>query len=294
MLVDPSGALTLAFPRSMAEMVQQLSHNFITYYDNVSIIKDWLSDVLCRAATGTGFTKRQLYTDDDDILYEFIRSVGISAIHLPGSKPDMLDRALITKFSFIRKELRRKSKEDILPKFYELRPRLLGYIFDILAKALKIKSNGGIRLETRSRMADWEEWCEIIARCMGYQPMEFINAYADNTKLQSDLVLEDRPVARAIVKLVEPMAEVKEWAGLTTTLLGELDEIAAIQLDLNTKTEKLWPKSASALSRRIAEVKPTLRELGIDIYDTQDSKTRIKNQNGSLCLQLVYHLSLLV
>ena len=40
--------------------------------------------------------------------------------------------------------------------------------------------------------------------------------------------------------------------------------------------EKLWPKSASALSRRIGEIKPTLRELEIEIYDTQDSKTRIK------------------
>ena len=93
MLVDPSGALTLIFPRSMAEIIQQLSHNFIAYYDNVSILKDWLSDVLCRASTGTGFSKRQLYTDDDDIMYEFIRSVGISAIHLPGSKPDMLSRS---------------------------------------------------------------------------------------------------------------------------------------------------------------------------------------------------------
>ena len=99
MLVDPSGALTLAVPRSIAEIIQQLSHNFIAYYDNVSIIKDWLSDVFCRASTGTGFTKRQLYTDDDDIIYEFIRSVGISAIHLPGSKPDMLSRSLIAKFS---------------------------------------------------------------------------------------------------------------------------------------------------------------------------------------------------
>ena len=276
MLVDPSGVLTLVFPRSMAEIVQQLDHNFIAYYDNVSVIKDWLSDVLCRAATGTGFTKRQLYTDDDDIHYEFIRSVGISAIHLPGSKPDMLDRSLIAKFAFIRKDLRRKKNEDILPIFYGLRSQLLGYIFDILAKALKIKSEGGLSLDTRSRMADWEEWCEIIARCMGYKDMEFINAYADNTKLQSDLVLEDRPVARAIVKLVETIEEDDEWTGYNTTLLGVLDEIAATQLDLNIKMEKLWPKSASALSRRIGEIKPTLRELDIEIYDTQDSKTRIK------------------
>ena len=179
------------------------------------------------AATGTGFTKRQLYTDDDDILYEFIRSVGISAVHLPGSKPDMLDRSLIAKFSFIRKDLRRKYKEDILPTFYKIKSQLLGYIFDILGKALKVKSEGGIQLDTRSRMADWEEWCEIIARCMDYQPMEFIKAYIDNTKLQSDLVLEDRPVARAIVKLVETLEEGKEWTGYNSTLLGELDEIGS-------------------------------------------------------------------
>jgi hypothetical protein len=83
--------------------------------------------------------------------------VGISAIHLPGSKPDMLDRSLIAKFSFIRKDFRRKYKEDILPAFYQLRPQLLGYIFDILSQALKIKSQGGVQLDTRSRMADWEE-----------------------------------------------------------------------------------------------------------------------------------------
>lgn len=93
----------------------------------------------------------------------------------------------------------------------------MGYIFDILAKALKIKSQGGLQLETRSRMADWEEWCEIIARSIGYEPNEFIDAYADNTKLQSDLVLEDRPVSRAMVRLVEALEEGEEWSGLTST-----------------------------------------------------------------------------
>ena len=276
MLVDPSGALTLAFPRSMAEIVQQLSHNFIAYYDNVSIIKDWLSDVLCRAATGTGFTKRQLYTDDDDVIYEFIRSVGISAISLPGSKPDMLDRGLLARFAFIRKDLRRKYKEDILPTFYQLRPQLLGYIFHILANALKVKSQGGIQLDTRSRMADWEEWCEIISRCMGYQPNEFIEAYIENTKLQSDLILEDRPVARAVVKLVQSLSVGDEWAGMTTSLLKTLDIIAETQLDIDTSAERLWPKAANALSYRLGEIKPTLRELGIEVWDTQDSRTRVK------------------
>jgi hypothetical protein len=52
-LVDPSGALTFAFPRNIAEMVQQLSHNYVAYYDNVSRLPQWISDLLCRAVTGS-------------------------------------------------------------------------------------------------------------------------------------------------------------------------------------------------------------------------------------------------
>jgi hypothetical protein len=97
-----------------------------TYYDNVSIIKDWLSDVLCRAAIGTGFSKRTLYSDDDDTLYEFICSIGISAIHLPGSKPDMLDRPIIAKFSFIRKDLRRKKEGGHTTNIQQVKTSTLG------------------------------------------------------------------------------------------------------------------------------------------------------------------------
>ena len=73
MLVDPSIVKTLTFPRDINELIQQLSHNYIAYYDNVSVIKEQISDALCRAVTGSGFSKRQLYTDDDDIIYYFLK-----------------------------------------------------------------------------------------------------------------------------------------------------------------------------------------------------------------------------
>jgi hypothetical protein len=62
---------TLSFPASVAELVQQLSHSYIAYYDNISQISQWISDVLCRGVTGSGFSKRQLYRDDEDIIYQF-------------------------------------------------------------------------------------------------------------------------------------------------------------------------------------------------------------------------------
>ena len=81
-LVDPSIVKTLTFPRDINELVQQQSHNYIAFYENLSNIKDWISDALCRAVTGSGFSKRQLYTDDEDIIYFFQRCIGFNGINL--------------------------------------------------------------------------------------------------------------------------------------------------------------------------------------------------------------------
>ena len=108
MLVDPSIVKTLTFPRDINELIQQLSHNYIAYYDNISFIKEQISDALCRAVTGSGFSKRQLYTDDDDIIYYFQRCIGFNGINLAATKADLLDRGIIIQLERIPKEKRRK------------------------------------------------------------------------------------------------------------------------------------------------------------------------------------------
>ena len=116
-LVDPCGALTLSFPTDIVELVQQLSHNFIAYYDNVSEIPQWISDVLCRAVTGSGFSKRVLFSDDDDFIYRFRRCLGFNGINVAATRPDLLERGLILHLKRIPKEKRRKLKH--LWKQYE-------------------------------------------------------------------------------------------------------------------------------------------------------------------------------
>src|SRR5262245_13607453 len=66
-LIDPSQAPLLK-TKDEADLVQGLAHRFCAILDNVSTLPDWLSDLLCRAVTGEGFTKRQLYTDEDDVM----------------------------------------------------------------------------------------------------------------------------------------------------------------------------------------------------------------------------------
>jgi hypothetical protein len=151
-LVDPSGTLTLTFPREISELVQKLSHNYVAYFDNVSKLPDWVSDQLCRASTGSGYSKRELYTDDEDVIYNFIRCTGINGINIAGLRQDLLDRGILRKRERIPKEKRRK-KIDVHAEFDKsIRPQLLGYIFDILVKVLQVKSQGGINLAELPRM----------------------------------------------------------------------------------------------------------------------------------------------
>jgi hypothetical protein len=82
MLADPSKPTLLTIHNDRSEFVQQLGHNYIVYYDNLRYAPGWLSDEACKAVTGVGQTKRKLYTDDDDIVYEYKRCLGFNGINL--------------------------------------------------------------------------------------------------------------------------------------------------------------------------------------------------------------------
>lgn len=53
-LLDPSSVGVLTLARSENERIQQLEHNWICAFDNVTHLPDWMSDTLCRAVTGSG------------------------------------------------------------------------------------------------------------------------------------------------------------------------------------------------------------------------------------------------
>jgi hypothetical protein len=267
-VVDPSVIPTLTFPRDIDGLIQQFSHNYVAYYDNVSILPEWLSDALCRAVTGTGFSKRELYSDDDDVIYQFLRCIGFNGINLAATKSDLLDRGIIMGLKRIddKEKKIRELKGEILPEFEKILPQLLGYIFDILVRVLRVMNNGGIEIKAKSRMADFEKYAEIISQCMDYEPMKFINAYHENKKLKTDNVLETSPVAKAVIEFMETR---ERWRGTNPELLAELESVTS-SLKINTQRERLWPKAANVLGRRLNEIKSNLEEVGIMINESKD------------------------
>jgi hypothetical protein len=295
-LVDPRAVATLSFPSEQKEMVQQLSHNYIAYYDNISQIREWISNILCRAVTGSGFSKRQLYTDDDDIIYNYKRAIGFNGINLAATKADILDRGLIISLDRLTEEQQRGISE-IWTMFYELRPKLLGYIFDILVKVLDMIENNPVKLGKLPRMAEFAIHGETVSRCMGNELNRFTDAFKKNRELQATQILETSPVAMVLNEFMEEYihdynkdvvsVDMKNhflfqkernnytWHGAASELLTQLT-IKAMNMAVSTKT-RVWPGAPHVLSRRLREVRATLKEIGIEVEFEKDigsNKTR--------------------
>ena len=63
-LVDPNTADLRSMPREERDLVIAARNGWCVNFDNLSHLPNWVSDALCRIATGSGFGVRQLYSDD--------------------------------------------------------------------------------------------------------------------------------------------------------------------------------------------------------------------------------------
>jgi hypothetical protein len=276
MLIDPCSTRTLTFRQENDELAQLFSHNYLPYFDNLSYISDWMSDAFCRAATGDSFSKRKLYTDNDDIFYTFMRCIGFSGVNLAATKSDLLDRGLIIELERISSDSQRQIKK-IWKDFDEMKPQLLGYIFDILAKVLNMRQASHIDVKGLPRLADWAEACELISRCMGYEDNQFIEAFRRNVKLQNEAAIEDSAIAQMIIRFME---ERSRWEGTPTELLVMFEEIAP-SLSINTKNHKIFPSKPNVLTRRLKYIISNLKEFDIIVRPGDNSTTK----NRTLCIE---------
>ena len=165
-LLDPNTAPLRALPREDRDLFIAASNGHVLAFDNVSGLPGWISDTLCRLATGGGFAVRQLYTDQDEVLFDAARPVILNGIEEIVTRPDLADRAVFLTLQPIPEEHRRPEQE-LWAAFDAERPRVLGVLLDAVVEGLKRLPE--TRLEKLPRMADFALWataCEtaLVAR----------------------------------------------------------------------------------------------------------------------------------
>ena len=110
-LLDPNSAPLRALPREDRDLFIAATNSHVLAFDNVSGLPSWISDTLCRLATGGGFAVRQLYTDQDEVLFDATRPVILNGIEDVVTRPDLADRAIFLTLEPIPDDQRRPEKE---------------------------------------------------------------------------------------------------------------------------------------------------------------------------------------
>jgi hypothetical protein len=134
--LDPNTAPLRALPREDRDLFIAACNGHVLAFDNVSGLPAWISDTLCRLATGGGFAVRQLYTDQEEVLFDAARPVILNGIEDIVTRPDLADRALFLTLEPIPED-RRRPEAELWAAFEAERPRILGALLDAVVEALK-------------------------------------------------------------------------------------------------------------------------------------------------------------
>jgi hypothetical protein len=254
-LIDPSSLREgFSLPSKESEFAQIANHHYFLFFDNLSTMPEAFSDTLARAVTGGSFSKRGLYTDDDDVIYRFQRTIALNSINQVVYKSDLLDRSILLHLARICDDNRIPSKL-FWADFERDLPYILGAIFDVLVKALALYP--AVKLDKLPRMADFASWGYAIAEAAGYSGEAFTQAYYANIVTQHDEAIEANPVAQAIMEFIKDLAT---WTGTPSELYALLSPIA---FKLGVSNSRGWPKDAPRLGRVLEILTPNLAAKGI-------------------------------
>jgi hypothetical protein len=257
-LIDPSAAPIRAVPRDDRDLVVSAGNSWMLAFDNLSSVPSWLSDALCRVATGGGFATRMLHTDRDESIFEAQRPCILNGIPLLTDRADLADRAVTVHLSAI-PEHERRPEDELWSDFNAKRPAMIGALLDAVSSALR--HIAGVRLERSPRMADFAKWISAAEPGLGWEAGHFLRVYRDNRRDLADSSFEADPVAVAIRDFVLATNADEGWSGTATELLAGLNGRVSDGL----RKSRLWPLTAQALGNRIDRVAPLLRAKGFAV-----------------------------
>ncbi len=262
-LIDPSQLKLLKLPNSEEDLIIQANRHYAYFMDNLSKINKTLSDNLCRLVTGSSFSKRVLYTDDDEFLYEFKRVTGFTSIAQIASSADLLNRSLIIPLDLITEE-KRISDEELNIKFQEEKPLIFGALLDIVSKTLS--SVNELNFTSLPRMADYYRYATAASIHLGYGVEKFIQAYDQN---KSQQVFESIETSSTVQVILIYMKGKPECTETSTRLFIDLKTIAS-----EFELESGFPKGVNGLWKKIQESKMTLLSIGIETSRGRDESAR--------------------
>jgi putative DNA primase/helicase len=254
-LIDPNASPVRSEPANQRDLMISAANSHLLALDNLSYVPNWLSDALCRLATGGGFATRKLYSDDEEKLFEAMRPVLLNGIDLGVDRGDLLDRAIVLSLPVISGSSR-ETESKFWRRFEEAQPRILGSLYDLVAYGLRRQSS--VNLPDLPRMADFASFVTAIEPAVGWQEGTFLDAHSRNRSEANAVALEDSSLAEPIVRI----ADAGPWEGTATDLRLKLIDESVYD---SGGVQRSYPSTAKETANVVRRLAPGLAQIGVEV-----------------------------
>jgi hypothetical protein len=271
-LFDPNSSPLRAEPKELRDLVISAKNGWCCAFDNLTSLPQWLSDGLCRLATGGGFATRALYTDDEEALFEAMRPVILTGINPVAASQDLIDRQVIVGLQDFGDDEERQEEAVIWRQFDEARPRLLGALLNGVSMALRRIET--LKISRLPRMADFAKWATAAEAAWGWPDGAFLEVYAENRAGQAAASVEADLVASTLVDFMQGR---ESWEGTPTGLLETLTTLVPEEKrKMKVGRSYAWPQGANVLTRRLRKAQVFLKQVGIRITGAHSGERTIR------------------
>jgi hypothetical protein len=248
-LIDPSPSPLQDPPTNGRDWIAAARCSWLLTLDNVSEIKPWLSDALCRAVTGAATVYRSLYTNDSPHVVEFQRCVLLTAISTGALRGDLGSR--LAQFEMLPiPGAERQQLRNLEQRFEQARPQILGALLDLLVKTLEVLPT--VNPATMPRMADF---AVVLAAVDQVRDTNSVGLFASNQTSISEDVVDSEPLGEALIKLLSTEGD---WQGEPNQLLDKLQRPIGLH-------PARWPSNPHNLTQRLRGIIPALADLGVQV-----------------------------
>jgi len=255
-LTDPSPVPLRRPPTQEDRWPEIASGSRVLGFDNVSVIRDWLSDTLCRAVTGDGDVKRVLYTDAELAVYSFRRAIVLNGISWGDNRGDLAERLIACE---LRPLTQRYTEEDLQAAIAEMLPRVFGALLDLLAQVLTVLPR--VQVDPLPRMADFARILASVDEVMGTQGLARYRERLEQVARES---AHNDPVLAAIAE-----STAGGWRGTAAELAGRISQYAP-----DGVAGGGWPRDGAKMSRYLKRVAPVACQAGWTFADDGEDRSR--------------------
>jgi hypothetical protein len=255
-LIDPRDEKALSIPKDDRALIVLAKQTWLIGFENISHIPSWLSDALCRLASGDSFVAVKLYTDDELAVHKAKRPTIVNGIPRLAEREDLASRVFSITLQPLTND--RLAEPEIMARWQQAKPRILGGLLDGVCSALRNVDR--VLLPGQPRLLGALKWAAAAEANFGFDDGETFAAYRSNARESVQAAFEADVVAIVVTSFTSSLPS-KRWEGSPT----ELYEVINNHASDTQRRLKTWPSSPAGLTRCIDRAAPLLRAQGVHV-----------------------------